>query len=118
MTALQISEHRPLTDGAAFAPVAQDRAEPEELVLTWQPYTDEIFGPAYTLNGLPDSRSSGAAYRSLAGHWVAHAFIDGAYLNHKGRTAGTAMKRLEREIDKRSIGLFGLDTISFVQAAK
>lgn len=83
--------------------------------LTWQKHHDPIFGSGYRLTGLPTEDDSGSSYYS-AGRYVAHAFIGGRYLNHKAGTLRAAMTRLEREIDKRSIGLLNVDDIEFVVA--
>lgn len=80
--------------------------------LTWVPVKDAIFGASHNLTGLPDPEWSGRAYLS-AGRAVAHAFIAGRYLRHCARTQKQAIKRLNAEIDKRSIGLFGVDVVDF-----
>lgn len=82
--------------------------------LTWKSTTCPIFGAAFELQGLKEGETGMA--RKHAGRYMAHAFIDGRYLSHCARTARTAMTRLEREIDKRSIGLLGVDDVTFTVA--
>lgn len=84
--------------------------------LTWRPYTDAIFGPAYSLDGLPDGSSAfarryGGARGKGAPRYIANAFIAGIYMSHCAGTVDAAMKHLNREIDRRSIGLFGVDDL-------
>ncbi len=86
------------------------------MTLTWRPYEDPIFGPAWRMEGLPPNTDdwSASAHRN-ADHTLAwaHAYINGRYLNHHAKTMPTAIKRLNKEIDKMSIGLFGEDDVVF-----
>lgn len=79
--------------------------------LTWVASKCPIFGDCFSLEGLPPEWC-GSAYRS-AGRAVAHAWIGGRYLDHHARTLPQAIKRLNAEIDKRSIGLLGVDVVEF-----
>lgn len=81
--------------------------------LTWQQYDDPIFGRAYRLDGLPCPQDSGVARRHGDTRYVAMAFITGRYLSHHAGTVHAAIKRLNAEIDKRSIGLLGVDDVAF-----
>ncbi len=88
------------------------------LNLIWKPYADLIFGPAYELVGLPANSDdwSASAHRRTCNDGVsyfAHAYINGRYMSHNAKTMQTAIKRLNTEIDRRSIGLFGVDDIAF-----
>lgn len=83
--------------------------------LTWTAYNDRIFGPALRLDGLPCANASGFA-RSHGKRYMAHAYIGGRYLAHTAGTRAAAVKRLEREINRRSIGLLGVDDVEFILA--
>ena len=79
--------------------------------LTWRKTICPIFRVRYDLEGLPNG-DSGTAYHSN-GRYVAQAYISGRYLRHRAGTMQAAIKRLNREIDRRSIGLFNVDDIDF-----
>jgi hypothetical protein len=81
--------------------------------LTWQKTTCPIFGAAYELVGLPLGMSASARRSGKAGRYVAHGFIGGCYLNQQAGTLRAAMSRLQSEIDRRSIGLLGVDDVAF-----
>lgn len=83
--------------------------------LTWQTHVDPIFGSGKILIGLPEG-SMACARRSGCGRYVADAFIGGRYLNHKAGTLAAAIKRINSEIDRRSIGLLGVDDVEFDHA--
>jgi hypothetical protein len=81
--------------------------------LVWREGTDPIFGRAFTLEGLTGKDESGGARRNPSGGFVAMAFIKGRYLSHNGKTIFKAMDRLNSEICKLSISLFGVDDLEF-----
>jgi hypothetical protein len=83
--------------------------------LTWSETECSIFGPTLVLEGLRDGESGCARKHGQKGRYIAMAFIGGRYLSHCAGTRQAAVTRLEREIDKRSIGLFGDDTVTFVK---
>lgn len=87
--------------------------------LTWEKYDSGIFGPCQRLTGLPDA-SWAVAVRAITdamdAGFIATACFDGVVLSHRGPRLKTAMRRLEKEIDKRSIGLLGVDDVEFVHA--
>ena len=84
--------------------------------LHWHEYADPIFGRAYELVGLPEGASANA-HRRGTGCYVANAYFPEGYgsrfLSHQAKTMRSAVKRLESEIDKRSIGLLGVDIVTF-----
>lgn len=82
------------------------------MTLIWQKTTFAIFGEGYELAGLPNKNDCAHARKS-DGRFVALATINGRFLCHTARTMRSAMNRLEREIDKRSIGLLGVDDVTF-----
>jgi hypothetical protein len=82
------------------------------MILTWKKQEDAIFGNIMWLRGLKEGESA-TAYRRGSYRYHAHAFIGGRYMSHCARTVQSAMKRLEAEIDRRSIGLFGVDDVTF-----
>lgn len=84
------------------------------MILTWKSTVCPIFGDAFELHGLRDGESA-SCRRHGVGKFIANAFIGGRYLSHVARTKASAMARLEKEIDRRSIGLFGVDDVTFVQ---
>jgi hypothetical protein len=85
--------------------------------LTWQAHTDSLFGAAYALHGLREGESGGARRTGDdakgRARYAADAWIGGRYLCHTAGTMRAAMTRLEREIDRLSIGLFGDDVVTF-----
>lgn len=81
----------------------------------WQEQNCPIFGHAFWLRGLREGESATAHQRGPH-KYFAHAFVGGRYLAHTARTMRSAMTRLEREIDKRSIGLLDVDDVTFVSA--
>ncbi len=88
------------------------------LTMTWRSHRDLIFGDAWEIVDIPIAQVGEAhiasAYKRGDGTWHAHAFIKGRYLSHCGSAAKTAMRRLQKEIDRRSIDLFGEDVVWFV----
>jgi hypothetical protein len=80
--------------------------------LIWKEQDDPIFGHAFWLRGLKEGESA-TVHRRGYGKYFAHAFIGGRYLSHTARTMASAMKRLEAEIDRRSIELLGVDDVTF-----
>lgn len=85
------------------------------LKLTWHPTRFEIFGDGFELQGLPP-KDSGSA-RKHGDRFIAHAYIGNRYLSHTAKTLKSAMSRLEKEIDRQSIGLLGVDDLEFVRDA-
>lgn len=81
--------------------------------LEWKECTDPIFGAGFILQGLPSPIECARAYRTSK-YYVAQAWIGESYLNHHGKTMRSAMKRLNTEIHRRSIGLFGVDDLEIV----
>lgn len=84
------------------------------MILTWTLHHSPLTGKGLLLTGLPEGASASVYFGFGDGRFVAHAFIGGRYLNHRAGTHDAARKRLEREIDKRSIGLLGVDDVEFV----
>lgn len=84
------------------------------MILTWKEQDSPIFGFVFEMQGLREGESA-SAHRRGPNSYYAHAFIGGRYLGHCARTMKSAMKRLEREIDKRSIGLLGVDDVTFAE---
>jgi hypothetical protein len=86
--------------------------------LEWKQYQDPIFGPAAQIEGFPtntDDWSASVHRRSIGKFdWFAHAYINGKYMCHNASTMRTAIKRLNAEIARRSIGLFGVDDLEIV----
>lgn len=82
--------------------------------LTWRKYVDPIFGNALRLDGLPEGMSATARRNGAGKRYVADAWIGGRYLNHHAGTLAAAVKRLNAEIDRRSIGLLGVDVVELV----
>ncbi len=80
--------------------------------LSWKQYEDPIFGPAWSLEGLPRAEDCGVARRH-GKRFIANATINGHYLSHCAGQVLVAIERLNREMDRRSIGLFGVDDLSF-----
>lgn len=98
------------------------------LTLTWTPVDDftgkhltltstgahDVISRRLTLEGSPDV--VGAAYwRSHVAkpHGYAMATIRGRFLFATARTVAGAIRALERQIDRQSIGLLGLDDVTF-----
>lgn len=81
--------------------------------LTWIAYKDAVFGPAYRLDGLPKPGDCAVARRQGNRRFIANAFIRDRYLSHTAPTLKLAICRLEAEIDRRSIGLLGVDDVTF-----
>jgi hypothetical protein len=79
--------------------------------LIWQKRDCSIFGSSLDLVGLREGESGCA--RKHGKRYIAMAFINGRYLSHCAGTLKSAINHLEKDIDKRSIGLFGVDNISF-----
>lgn len=80
------------------------------LKLTWVKYQDPIFGEAFQMRGLPKGASA-SAHKRGPHNYFAHAFINGSYMSHNGKTMRSAIDRLGKEFDRRSLGLFGVDDI-------
>lgn len=59
-----------------------------------------------------DDRVAACAYMGNR-TWVATFWLNYETLSFHGGTAISAMSRLEAELDKRSIGLFGVDRVTF-----
>ena len=74
--------------------------------LTWKPYDDAIFGKAYQLAGLRDGESAVARRSGDGRGYISHAWVGGHYMMHLAGTMDAAMTRLNKELDRRSIGLF------------
>jgi hypothetical protein len=92
-------------------------AATNELALTWVRVPCEIFGWRYDLTGLPEG-SFGSAYKSKKGTaqlWSGPKTR--RYVTATGKTVAAAIKRLNKAIDRRSIGLFGVDTVTFRKVA-
>lgn len=81
--------------------------------LTWRFYTDQIFGGAFRLEGLPKDSVGTCHYQTAKKRFLAHAHVGGRYLMATGNTFQVAINRLNRELDRRSIGLFGVDVLEF-----
>lgn len=86
---------------------------PYRMILTWTPHHSPITGNGLLLTGLPAADSASVYFGFGDGRFVAHAFIGGHYLNHRAGTRDAARKRLEKEIDRRSIGLLKVDVVEF-----
>jgi hypothetical protein len=84
--------------------------------LVWKPQTSEAWGRHYELTGLPDNAFI-YAYRVDVGRYFAGGIIKGSFVAHYSGNIHKAMRLLERELDKRSIGLFGVDVVEFEQEA-
>jgi hypothetical protein len=80
--------------------------------LSWTAYEDVIFGPSYQLEGLQRASDCGVAHRQ-GKRFVACATINGCFMSHEAGRILVAIERLNRELDRRSIGLFGDDELSF-----
>lgn len=88
--------------------------------LIWQKGDDAIFGACHNLTGLREGengivRRSGEPNPKVP-RYAAMAFIADRFMLHRAGTADRARRCLEREIDRRSIGLFGVDEIRFTIA--
>lgn len=82
------------------------------ITLTWREEACAIFGRRHALTR--DGVEIGAAYwRSHAGQGLAHATVGGRYRFATARTTAAAIKALERQLDRESIGLFGVDVVGF-----
>lgn len=81
--------------------------------LTWRFYVDPIFRGAFMLEGLRDGESGNCHYVADKRQFVANAFIAGRYMFARAKTWRRAINALNREIDKRSIGLFDEDVVQF-----
>jgi hypothetical protein len=78
------------------------------------------YGIFYDLTGLPNNGSNSAIayYRPGSKDYIANACISGLLMTHIAGTMQAAIKRLNNEIDRRSIGLFDLDDINITYETK
>lgn len=93
--------------------------------LTWSPEPDRLSpkglryvlrSPTYPMHHFSplcaDDRLGVCGYAGPR-KWEAHFFVGYDAIKADGHTAAVAMSRLEKELDKRSIGIFGADVIEF-----
>ena len=84
--------------------------------LTWKMQPDAAYGYCYALQGFPSpAHCATIHYAPAHRQFIGRAFIGGQYLSHRAGTLRAAMSRMNAEIDKRSIGLLGVDVIEFVE---
>jgi hypothetical protein len=81
--------------------------------LIWRASTCPIFGACYQLDGLTGEDTAHARRHGSAGRFIALATIKGKILSHTAKTMPGAMRRLQSEIDRQSIGLLGVDRVTF-----
>lgn len=80
------------------------------MLLVWKK-VPWLHGTRWELTGLPKGMYASAHFVKSEKAFIARAWLSGHSLSHSAGTCAAARQRLSREIDKRSIGLFGLDGI-------
>lgn len=82
------------------------------MILNWTPHFSGR-GKEWVLELEGAEGELGRCYRAGKRQWEAWAEVRDERLSHFGSYPSQAMERLEAELDRRSIGLFGVDEIEF-----